>query len=159
MIDYHVEIVYNKLTPDMKQEIINLWLKSLVLTIDIAVKRVEEVVCVIKQTSTNKIVGVSTAYIDMLPVNGHKYFFYRMFIDKSHRGKTIPHKQPWIAATTVATLKENSIGTDVKGVVAYLENPRIQDRLMFQSGWNKYEDRVFYVNFDGSELQNVQENK
>lgn len=126
---------------------------------DIATKRVDEVVCVIKQTSTNTIVGVSTAYVDVLPINGHKYFFYRMFIDRSHRGKTIPHKQPWIAATTIDTLKQKSVGTDIKGVIAYLENARIQDRLMFQSGWNKYMDRLFYVNFDGSELHNVQENK
>jgi hypothetical protein len=115
------------------------------------------VICVIRHTPTHAVVGVSTAYLSLIPGGTQRVYLYRMFIDPSHRGKTIPHRQPWIAAQTVEALRQRQHNDQTVGVVAILENKRIPDRLMLSSGWSKMPrlwqgNRMFCVSFNKEEI-------
>ena len=156
MDNYELEVVYNKLSDIQKLEIMTMWVSNQAVPLDVAQQRVNHVVCVIKHVATNKIVGVSTALVKQLPYNQSLYYFYGMFIAPEHRGRTIPHRQPWIVATTVETLRRQN--NRIKGVIAVLENQRIPDRLLLKQGFKQtnklnINNRVFYLNFDGSELE------
>lgn len=155
MSDYELEVVYHKLSDTQKLEIITMWVSNKAVPLAIAQGRVDHVVCVIKYIPTNKIIGVSTAPVKLVKRNNSFYYFYGMFIDPEHRGKTIPHRQPWILATTIERLKQEV--NNVKGIVAIIENVRIPDKLLIKQGFQEtkllpVKQKVFYLNFDGSEF-------
>ena len=151
-MNYELKIVRHNLTPEIRKEIINLWVRNNIIPEIEAIDRVNHVVCAIIEKSTGKIIGVSTSKINFLSSMNKMYYFYGMFIDINHRGKVFPPKQPWILRTTFEVLK-NEENPNINGVAAVLENPKISDKYMKRFGWNKDENitspaRTFFKNFN-----------
>ena len=154
---YHVDVVDHAKDPEALHAVLAMWVRFGAMTEQEAKRRVSEVICVIRHTPTHAVVGVSTAYLSLIPGGTQRVYLYRMFIDPSHRGKTIPHRQPWIAAQTVEALRQRQHNDQTVGVVAILENKRIPDRLMLSSGWSKMPrlwqgNRMFCVSFNKEEI-------
>ncbi|HKI47973.1 MAG TPA: GNAT family N-acetyltransferase [Desulfobacteria bacterium] len=83
---YHIiENVWQRVSPDLKKEIVRFWAGTTALTIQAeALERAEEVVFVVRNLS-RKIVGVCTAKkIFSERLNNHVYF-YRTMIDPGYR--------------------------------------------------------------------------
>jgi len=149
---YHVELIHHDKDPEALQGVLRMWLRNGAMAEPEAKRRLSEVICVIRHSPSGEVVGVSTAYASLLPGGTQRVYLYRMFVDPVHRGKTIPHRQPWIAAQTIEALRERHHSDQTIGVVAILENQRIPDRLMHSSGWTKMQrlwqgNRMFCVQF------------
>jgi len=154
---YHVDVVDHDKDSEALNAVFAMWASSGVMTEQEAKRRVSEVICVIRHTSTHEVIGVSTAYVGVIPGGRQRVYLYRMFIDPFHRGKTIPHRQPWIAAQTIETLRQRQHNDRTVGVVAIIENQRIPDRLMKSTGWSKMSrlwngNRMFCVSFGQEDI-------
>ena len=148
---YELLNIYHNSTSDIRNEIVDLWIRNHASSKLDALDRANYAVCAIRCLSTNKIIGVSAAKINLLPRTSDIYYFFGFFIDKDHRGKTIPHKQPWITQTTFDILK-NENNPYIKGLAAVIENPKITDKSLKKYGWNKLDHdivskRIFFKNF------------
>jgi hypothetical protein len=151
-MNYELKVVRHNLTPEIRKNIIDLWVKNNIIPEIEAIDRVNHAVCIIIEKSTEKIIGVSTSKINYLSSLNSMYYFYGMFIDINHRGKVFIHKQPWILRTTFEVLK-NEDNSNIKGLAAVLENPKISNKYMKKLGWNKAENdisstRTFFKNFN-----------
>lgn len=124
---YYISLVHNKIDSKLRQDIINLWLSCNVLDKQQAYSRVKEVVAV-GYDENGKLIGITTAYSRQFSPLGGNWFFYRMFIDPSFRGRKIRRNTPGFFTETYSYLKKNYPSS--KGVVAVLENNKISDKLM-----------------------------
>jgi hypothetical protein len=151
-LNYELKVVRHSLTPEIRKKIIDLWVRNNIIPEIEAIDRVNHAVCVIIEKSTENIIGVSTSKINYLSSLNSMYYFYGMFIDINHIGKVFIHKQPWILRTTFEVLK-NEENSNILGIAAVLENPKISNKYMKKLGWNKVENdisstRTFFKNFN-----------
>jgi len=117
---------------ELLQGVLSMWLRNGAMEEPEARRRLNEVICVIRHIASGTVVGVSTAYVSLIPGVTKRIFLYRMFIDPAHRGKT---HQNHIVSTTVEVLRQRQHVDQTLGVVAILENHRVPDRLMLSLGW------------------------
>lgn len=82
--DYYLENVYETEDQDIRQEIIDFWVNNNVLPVEIAQKRVDEIVHVIRNRS-DEIIGVNTAYLHYLHTPSEIYYYVRVFIREEDR--------------------------------------------------------------------------
>lgn len=153
-MSYELIEFYHNSNDKIRNQIIDLWVNNQALTVIEALNRVNYVVCAIRHIPSDKIIGVSTAKIIILPKTNDIYYFYGMFIDKEHRGadENLCTVKPGISKTTFNVLKRQN-NKYIKGVAATIENERITDKMLQRYGWTKLEDnslkfRLFFKNFE-----------
>jgi hypothetical protein len=145
---YDLLNIYHNSTSDIRNEIINLWIRNNALNYFQAIERVNYVVYAIREKNTSQIIGVSTAKLNYLPNTQELYYFYGMFIDKNHRGE-----RPWLLKKTYDVLNTQRKIKNIKGLAAFLENSKIPHKLFDRYGWTKFncdeiENAIFFKNFD-----------
>jgi len=151
-IAFKLSVVYHKLTSEVRQEIISMWLTEGALDIKEATRRVDEVV-VIARNEQNQLVGVTSVQIDM--INNTPYYFFRMYVRQQNRNRSIPRSSPVMSNLTVDFLSTYEVTPKPTGVVSILDNPKLSNRIMETFGWNYYGispigKSIWYKNFDGS---------
>lgn len=77
------KFVFQKLTEQQKQQIINMWTSERILNKEDAIARVNQVATIAVHKS--EIVGVSTIYLNDFTTVNNPYFFLRMFMTKEFR--------------------------------------------------------------------------
>ena len=146
MEEYSIKIVYKKLSLEEKLEIVNLWTSENAVPYNVAIERVEHVVCSIIHNPTGKIIGVSTAPPKQF--HGKFYYTYGMYISQYHRKNTFTRKQPWILQSTIDALK-NSKPLVSSIILSLVENPKISHKLMLRKGWTIFDNdrfkNVYYI--------------
>ena len=150
-----LKFVYQNLTIDEKQNVINLWVNSGVLNTEQAKQRVDQV-SVLILNDLNEVVGVSTVYQDDFILNDHKYFYLRMFISQPYRGNNA--LLPRIMQLTFQELKKR-FSSNVYGLVIVLENQhfiKLSDETEYfpKKGFSYFGKKektnfpIWYVRFD-----------
>ena len=147
-----VEFVYETLSLEQKEEVIAMWLQAGVVSPQEALRRVEQVSCLI--LFGEKIVGVSTVYKDILSQEMGTYFFGRMFITQAYRGSLEIRKK--IMQLNFSQLKQ-SYATQANGLVLELENKKLaklgeETAYMYKRGYTFYGKsarglQLWYVRF------------
>jgi hypothetical protein len=145
---YELLNIYHNSTSDIRNEIINLWIRNNALNELEASERVNHVVHAIREKTTSQIIGVSTARLNYLPNTQELYYFYGMFIDKNHRGK-----RPWLLKRTYDLLNEKRTEKNAQGLAAILENKKIPHQLFDRYNWTKFkcneiENAIFFKQFN-----------
>lgn len=133
---FKLSIVYQKITPELKQEIIAMWINAKVLTEQEANRRVDEVV-VTARNELNELVGVTSVNVRQIDAN-RSYYFFRMFVKEDYRGRHIPRKSPIMSNLTVDFLSTYNVADKPLGVVAVLDNPKLSTKIMETFGWLYY---------------------
>lgn len=145
-----LSVVYQKITPELKQEIVSMWLNAKVLDIKEANRRVDEVV-VTARNELGELVGVTSVDIKQVDADS-SYYFFRMFVKEEYRGRHIPRKTPIMSNLTVDFLSTYEVENKPKGVVAVLDNPKLSNKIMETFGWSYYGQgplgkHLWYKNF------------
>lgn len=145
-MEYTYKFYYQCLPDDVKQQIINMWISEGVLTLDLAIDRVNNVVLV-GFDPNNEVCCVTTVYLEKLQ-DGY-YYYFRMFIREKDRGKLKAFKS---SKLTHEYLKKYNHPLKPKGVIAIAENDKITPRIMNSEGWNYLRKNdmgkdVYYVLF------------
>ncbi len=120
MSRFSLKFVYKNLSIDEKQNVINLWTNAEVLTQDQAKDRLSEVSLLILENE--KIIGVSTVYVNDFISPNNQYFFFRMFIDERSRGSNKLRTQ--VMQKNYLELKKH-FSDQVNGIVIELENEKL----------------------------------
>ena len=126
---YRLEPVYGRVTPDVRDEIVGMWLAAGVLEPDEAKRRVDEVVFTIRAPS-GVLAGVNTVYVKDVPGGTGAYYFYRTFLRPADRG--VPGLALGALKAAIALLRDpphpHPHPHRPQGVVAIIENPRLMKR-------------------------------
>lgn len=84
--DFTLQNVFGVMTEEQRHACVNMWLRNNVLPSEqVAWQRTEQVCYFITESSTGKLVGVNTLYIDYLEQGGQAFYMNRMFIDPLYR--------------------------------------------------------------------------
>jgi len=121
---YRLEPVYGRVTPDVRDEIVGMWLAAGVIAPDEAKRRVDEVVYAIRAPS-GELAGVNTAYVRDVPGAG-AWYFYRTFVRPADRGTPGLTLGAFKAAITL--LRDHPHPRNPRGVVAIVENQKLMKR-------------------------------
>lgn len=153
MSELSLKFVYQNLSIDEKQNVINLWTQADVLTTEEAKDRLNEVSLLI--LDKEKIVGVSTVYINDFISPNNRYFFFRMFIKEDHRGSNKLRTQ--VMQKNFQELKKH-YDKQINGLVVELENEKLaslgeKSNYFSKRGYTYYGKSVrglqlWYVRFD-----------
>lgn len=122
---YRLEVVRGRLGRDTAEAIIQMWLVAGALSPAEARRRVQEVVCVLRDPA-GKLVGVNTVYAARLPGQERPYHFYRTFLLRTARGITaVPRCMLRLA---VDHLRGTERANGAQGLVVVTENPKLMRR-------------------------------
>jgi hypothetical protein len=119
--------VWKQVTPELKQELVELWAKGNVMADPARQARAEEAVCIARDEQ-GAIWGVATAVVRVLPRLRQPMYFYRQFFAESHRGQkqAIPF---FNAAKAILQAYNQSLDApESLGVLVELENPMLSQR-------------------------------
>ena len=146
MLDY--EIVYRNLTVETKDAIFKLW--ENVLPDTVKKQRIEQVFAIAKNNQGN-LVGVSTAYLDVLETFG-TYYFIRVFVHPAYRDRLISRRGSNFIQLAKTKLREYpNQDQSPAGIVLELENNKISSKLMQSFDLTYYGIRsgrpTWYYNF------------
>ena len=122
---YRLTPVYGRVPPDVRDEIVGMWLAAGVLPPEEARRRVDEVVCTIRAPS-GVLAGVNTVYVQDVPGTAGAYYFYRTFVRPADRG--VPGLATGALKAAIAWLRGHPHPRKPLGVVAILENPKLMKR-------------------------------
>ena len=122
---YRLIPVYGRITPELRAEVIALWLGAKVLPADEARRRAGEVVFAIRNPA-GELAGVNTAIVWEVPGGSGAWYFYRTFVRREDRGVAGLPSAALRAA--VALLRDHAHPAAPRGVVAVVENPRLAKR-------------------------------
>ncbi len=158
---YRLENVYQQITPEIAEDIQQLWIDTNTLTPVEASRRVKEVVYTVR-SEDNKLVGVNTVYRQDFLKKGDAYYFYRVFLHPRNRG--VFGLRSLLTQQTREFLKQyDDPQGHAKGVVIVAENKKFSRkgaiRMLKNNGWSYLGKGprgfdVWYVNFDGSLINN-----
>jgi len=141
--ELELEYVYGNLSQERKEEIFKMWEDHTPLKKEAQIKRVEQIVYIIKKD--DHVVGVSTAYLRKPPRREEKYYFFRTFIQPDIRG-VIGAGFPDILRATNQRMQEfNDIEPLAGGMVVITENPKLKrpgSRKLFRDGGWKYQGQT-----------------
>lgn len=132
-----LKYVYGGLSEENKEEIFRMWESHTPLTKEVQLKRIDEVVYIVKKDG--KIMGVSTAYLQKPPRREEKYYFFRTFIHPDIRG-IIGSGFPDIVRATNQRMQEvNAKDHLAAGMVVITENQKLMRpgfrKLFLDGGW------------------------
>lgn len=154
-MNYSYKFYYRCLPDNLKEEIINMWVKEGVLTYERAKKRVNEVVLVVFD-SNNEVCCVTTVYLDVNKRLKKYFYYFRIFVRTKDRGKIKNFKATQLTHEYLKTYESIAAMSmypyNPIGVIAIAENTKITQRIMKSAGWSyfgKNENNldVFYVLF------------
>lgn len=154
-MDYTYKFYYKTLPDNLKEEIINMWVKEGVLNYERAKKRIDEVVLV-GFDPNNEVCCVTTVYIAINKTVNKYFYYFRMFIREKDRGKIKSFKASKVTHEYLKNYESIAAMSlypfNPVGVIAIAENTKITQRIMKQEGWsyfgkNENTQDVFYVLF------------
>ncbi len=123
---YRFQSVYQNISDNLKQDIVDLWLDSKVLSAQEASRRVSEVVCTIRN-SNNELVGVTTAYAREFIRPGNFYYYMRMFVKPMERRSYEMLEEAY--RQTYRTLSQvHHTENEVYGIVLEMENVKFSGK-------------------------------
>ena len=122
---YRLTPVYGRVSPDVREEIVGMWLAAGVLTPEEARRRVEEVVYTIRAPS-GVLAGVNTVYVQDVPGTAGAYYFYRTFVRPADRG--VPGLATGALKAAIAWLRDHPHPRAPLGVILIIETPKIMKR-------------------------------
>jgi hypothetical protein len=122
---YRIEPVYQKLTDNLRNEIVAFWLDNGALPEDRARQRVDQVAFVVR-SSANDVAGISTVYAAPFGPDGDLYLYYRMFIAPAHRIPGLMQKV--IRATRLFFDGNRALRAGARGMLIVTENPKLMHR-------------------------------
>ncbi|MBC7474750.1 MAG: hypothetical protein H7263_10705 [Candidatus Sericytochromatia bacterium] len=83
---YIFENVWLKET-ESKKDVIDLWINENVFPKEIAEQRAKQLVFIVREESSNEVIGVSTSYIKQIPtINNNYFYYYRTYVSNNYRG-------------------------------------------------------------------------
>lgn len=157
---YRITQVYRNIGPELKEEILRLWLDHRVLSAEEANRRVSEVFLVIRDAA-DELIGVTTVYTGNFLGQDNPYYFLRMFIQPTARG--VFDLASFASKTTKEALKDcPATGMQPRGVVIVTENPKLwgkgPHKVLERDGWiylgkGPMGNELWYENFDGSRIR------
>ncbi|MBL4744298.1 MAG: hypothetical protein JKX87_06660 [Cycloclasticus sp.] len=134
---YQLADVYGNITPELTEKIVNLWQRNSILPTGLdPVHRVNEVAVVILD-DTQKVVGVSSAYIDYRPRLQEHAFMYRMFIQPSDRTPTMMLA---VLKQTYALLNSLTLANKPASLMIVTENNKLM-----RSGMRRQFSRMGFI--------------
>jgi hypothetical protein len=122
---YRLTPLYGRVPPDVRDEIVGMWLAAGVLAPAEARRRVDEVVFTIRAPS-GVLAGVNTAYVRDVPGTPGAWYFYRTYLRPADRGT--PGVALGALKAAIALLREHPHPRGPLGVIAIIENPKIMKR-------------------------------
>ncbi len=156
---YQILNVYQNMPPHLKQEVVQLWLESKVLSPAVAGQRADQVLFTIRNPQ-GRLVGVNTVSLQNFLTEENPYYFMRLFIRREDRGvlglqfsiskkareflERYPHPQ-----------------SNPKGMIIVAENRKYwrkgARRLLARYHWHYFGqgpkgNHIWYQNFDGSKM-------
>jgi hypothetical protein len=141
---------YQNITPSLRQDIENLWRSEHVLNDERKIEeRLSQVVMIVRDSVSRKLVGVSTAEKRKVPaLNNHYLYEYRCFIGAAHRIAGLDVK---LSRMTFDFLESISNKDEHKpiGIFSILEN----EKLMLEPVWRRAvwpEIEMYLVGFTNS---------
>ena len=129
--------VYNNIPPATKEEVFDLWRQYSPLTTQMQEKRIDQVAYVIKHNE--KVVGVTTSYMQKIMKNNNIYYFFRTFIAPSARGMIGARFPDLVRATNQRMQEENRKKPLALGMIVVTENPKLMQpgfkKIFSREGW------------------------
>lgn len=138
---YAVENVYRVISPALRDEIVEMWLRNQALpNRELALQRVDQVFLSIRNPA-GQLAGVATVYIDDFQQRGNPYYFFRMFIQPHDR---IPGLMRFGAILTRDLLRGQHKPGGPQGIIHVNENQKLMRpgmRRMFERNGYEYMGR------------------
>ena len=120
-----LHMVLGLVTPAQAAEVRRLWLTECGLAPAEAERRLAELLFLIRRPATGELMGVSTAYPDLLPGGDARYWFFRMFIREPCRGEVgLPALVLRSAFRELAS--QQGVKETCRGLAAVVENPKFR---------------------------------
>ena len=130
--EYLLENVWEDKTPEIKNEIIEFWMKHNALpTREMAMERVQQVFCIGRDGATGQIAGLGTVYEKYNPQLENSFYYYRSFVAPDHRRSLLAtnlvlHTRDFFEAAFVKKELTKCIGMFVEVENEYLQKHRNQ---------------------------------
>lgn len=125
----YLENVWQKMTPPLVAEVVKFWSDNEMLRDGIATEeRARQTVMVVRSSSDNKIVGVSTAMqVVFKQLNNNLFYLFRCIILPGYRHPGLTSKIIVETRDTLEAYSKTSQSADgCIGMLTFVENPRIQ---------------------------------
>jgi hypothetical protein len=132
--------VWKQVTPELKQELVELWASGNVMTGDARQARADQAVCIARDEQ-GAVWGVATAVVRILPRLRQPMYFYRQFFAEGHRGQkqTVPF---FNAAKAILQAYNQSLDQpESLGMLVELENQMLSQR--YTEAYGRESDSTF----------------
>ncbi|MDD2365609.1 MAG: hypothetical protein PHN84_05540 [Desulfuromonadaceae bacterium] len=155
--DYRLKSVYKNINSQLKDEIVDFWVKNGAVSSADAERRVAEVVYSIRNSS-GSLTGLSTACLQKFMDQEQPFYFMRMFIRQEDRG--VHGLYRLVSRRTREFLKYFDLQFSVggRGTIIVLENPKFlrkgNFKMLARNGWKYYGqgprgNHIWYDCFNG----------
>jgi hypothetical protein len=145
-----LENVYQNLTQEAKQEVVNLWRNENALLDDKKIdERLGQTVIIIRDSESGKLVGVSTAEKKkMKALNNNQLYEFRCFIAETYRVAGLDVKLSKQTFEFLETLSKSEGGKTV-GIFSVLENESLKKESVWRRAvWPEIE--MYFVGYTNS---------
>lgn len=155
---YRLELVFQRLAPALRNEIIRFWVADGVLEPEEMQRRVVQVVY-IARNSKGEIAAVCTAYLGDFARPENRYWFLRMYVRRADRG-AVWGLHRFLLQCTFAYLKHHPVhSTEARGTMLVTINEKLWrpaiHRGLKRMGWSYHGkgprgNEIWFWHFDGS---------
>jgi len=155
---YTLQNVFQSISQEQREACLDLWSRNRIpMTDEAAWQRSSQVCYYITETSTDKLVGVNTLYLDTIN-SPQQYWMNRMFIDPAYRNSRLMITG---TALMLCYAKLNLSSQGIPGVVNINENRKLSrkgmHRIFSRLGYRRQGElagqEVLYFQFDRIELK------
>jgi hypothetical protein len=119
---YRLVPVYGRVGAELRRGIERMWVDEGALTLEAAVRRVDEVVVAILAPA-GEVAGVNTAYVQRLAGGSDAWYFYRTFVRAAYRGRPAVASAAFVMAVDVLRAAPHPMRP--AGLLAVVENPKL----------------------------------
>lgn len=123
-----VEVVWQKMTPRMVEEVVRFWTDHNMLRPGLAVsERAKQVVMVVRNEATKELVGLSTAEVVVFKqLNNNHFYMYRCVVLPGYRFPGLASKLIVETRDALEEYNKTSKLFPCIGMITFVENPRFQ---------------------------------
>ena len=143
---YTIKKVYQRLTKEEREGIVNLWIENRALSLEKIGKRLKEVF-LIALNQEQEIIAVNSIYYIRSRLDGKFYYFYRCFIHPKERKSILLLTN--LLQITYQEAKE--LTPEAEGLALILENPKFY-RPGVKKGLLRMDFKLLGVRPDGKEV-------
>ncbi len=144
-----LELVWQKMTPTLIDEVISFWESNQMLRSDSTLQeRVRQVVFLVRDTATLKIVGVSTAgLVNFKQLNSNIFYLYRSIILPAYRYPGLADKLTIETRDYLENFNRTVSENKAIGILVFVENLKFQ-QFRREAIWRA--SRLAYIGTDKS---------